>query len=443
MAQVRLDLLGSLAAFLLWFSSANAAMAATSDPVLFSDYFVDKALRLEFFQVGNAREMTQTLHAMAEESSWPESHQNLITSFPYGKLKVVVHDASSGKLIFTKGFDSLFDEYATTEPALSGGKKVFQTTARIPMPTRPVTVKIEHRLPDNSYEEVFSELIDPNDVRIRRESTATSDSIVDIQIKGAASDCVDLVFLAEGYMSNERAKFQNDVQRLTDHLFTVAPYAANRDRFNVRGVFRVSDESGSDDPNKGIFRKTALNTSFNTLGIDRYLLLEDNHRMRQMAAAVPYDTIVVLVNTSTYGGGSICQDFCVTCTDSPVSSMVFVHELGHGLAYLADEYIGNVTYSNMYPENIEPVEPNITRELDPDKIKWRAFLSEGVSLPTRMKRSEASARTVGAFEGGGYLLKGMYRSQQSCIMGSADPNEHFCAACNDAIQRIIDHYSAK
>ena len=81
---------------------------------------------------------------------------------------------------------------------------------------------------------------------------------------------------------------------------------APKDRINLRGVFRASEESGTDLPHKGVFRNTALNSSFNTLDIDRYLLLDDNHRMHQMAATVPYDTIVVLVNSTTYGGGAIC-----------------------------------------------------------------------------------------------------------------------------------------
>ena len=119
--------------------------------------------------------------------------------------------------------------------------------------------------------------------------------------------------------------------------------------------------------------------------------------------------------------------------------MVFVHELGHGLAYLADEYIGNVSYNDIYPEGVEPVEPNITRQLDPSLIKWKSFLSKGVELPTKPTAESRSGRTVGAFEGGGYLSKGMYRPQASCWMGSMNPKEGFCAVCEDAIQRTIDY----
>ncbi len=410
------------------------------EPVSFEDYFQDKALRLELYQCGDARELVTTLQNVAVEPCWPESPQNLLTPFPYGKFLVKVWDAASNRLIYSKGFDTLFAEYATTKPAMLGNKRVFQTTTRIPLPKAAVKVTIERRNGDNSLSIVLTEQLDPSDIRIRHESPGRLDKPFDVQIQGAAHNCLDLVFLAEGYSSSEEGKFRNDVQKMADFLFSAAPYNASRDRFNVRGVFRASEESGADQPHKGIFRNTALNSSFNTLGIDRYLLVEDNHRMHQMAACVPYDTIIVLVNTTTYGGGAICLDYCVSSTDSPRSQMVFVHELGHGLAYLADEYVGNVSYNDMYPEGIEPVEPNITRQLDPKQIKWKSFLSKDVALPT-LPIVNNGQRIVGAFEGAGYLSKGMYRPQSSCWMGSANPNEGFCAVCEDAIQRTIDYYS--
>jgi hypothetical protein len=45
---------------------------------------------------------------------------------------------------------------------------------------------------------------------------------------------------------------------------------------------------------------------------------------------------------------------------------------------------------------------------------------------------------VGAFEGAMYETKGYYRPQQRCIMLSGT---EFCAACQHAIEEIIDLYS--
>ena len=439
--------------------------AAVVPPVDFDEYFLNKAIRLELYQCGNAREQTTTIHALAEETCWPESPKNLLTPFPYGKFLAKVHDTKTDRLIYTRGFDTLFAEYATTPPARGGAKRVFETTVRIPMPKASVRVTIEKRNPDNTMLEILAETIEPNDVRIHRELVSSSDKPIDLHITGPAHERVDLVFLAEGYTADQEEKFTRDAKRMTDYLFSIAPYKAAKPRFNVRGVFRASVEAGTDQPNEHVFHNTVLNASFNTLGIDRYLLLEENHRMHQMAARVPYDTIVVLVNSTVYGGGSICLDFCVCSADSSASALVFAHELGHGLAYLADEYVGNVSYSDMYPEGVEPVEPNITRQLDRDQIKWRAFLTKEVALPTRSQVNPpggnqvnppggnqvnppsgnqvnpTGGNIVGAFEGGGYLAKGMYRSQQKCWMGSNEPSTGFCAACSHAIEQMIDYYS--
>jgi hypothetical protein len=129
-----------------------------------------------------------------------------------------------------------------------------------------------------------------------------------------------------------------------------------------------------------------------------------------------------------------------------MSPLVFVHEFGHSLAYLADEYTGAVTYSDMYPEGVEPVEPNITRSLDRDAIKWKAFLTPEAPLPTpKTFRPDGMAleNVVGAFEGGGYLKSGMYRPQAHCIMGSFAKPLRFCVACEQAISQMIDYYAPK
>lgn len=420
-----------------------AADPKQSDSIVFDEYFHDKSLRLDLYQCGDARELVTTLQNLTEEPSWPENPKSLLSPFPYGKFMVKVRDSSTDRLIYSKGFDSLFAEYATTKPALMGNKRVFQTTARIPLPKAAVKLTIERRNGDNSLSTVLTEQLLPSDIRIRREAAGSEDQSFDVQVKGSHHDCLDIAFLAEGYSELQLDKFKSDVQKMTDALLVAAPYASSRDRINIRGVFRKSEESGTDQPHKGIFKNTALNSSFNTLDIDRYLLLDDNHRMHQMAARVPYDVIVVLVNTTTYGGGAICLDYCVTSTDSPSSQMVFVHELGHALAYLADEYVGNVSYNDMYPEGVEPVEPNITRQLDPTQIKWKSLLSKDVTLPTLPNRGKNEERIIGAFEGGGYLSKGMYRPQATCWMGSANAKVGFCAVCEDAIQRMIDYYAPR
>ena len=440
-----------------------------------------------------------TLHEIFEEPVWPENPRSLISPFSYGRYVANIHDFGSGRLIHSRGFDTMFAEYVTTKPALDGVKRVFQTVVRCPFPKAKIRVQIESRSKQNVLTPVFETTIDPSSHVIRRETVPQQDLVIEIQNLGSCHDQVDVLFLAEGYTLDDSDKFKGDLQRMTDFMFSQEPYRDLKDRFNIRGLFRASSEQGTDEPRQHRFKSTALNSTYNIFDIDRYLLLEDNHAMHRMAAQVPYDTIVVLVNTKRYGGGGICLDYCAATVDHAASPLVFLHEFGHSFAYLADEYTGDVSYNDMFPVGVEPIEPNITRELNRDRIKWKAFLTPDVALPTpnpeddvirlqaelkagntaTRKKLQAAASEglqdteiqtikdtwnvekqtleemlmaaqqrlpetsgiVGAFEGGGYLKKGIYRAEQSCWMGSLDPETGFCVVCQDAIRRMIVFHS--
>jgi len=229
------------------------------------------------------------------------------------------------------------------------------------------------------------------------------------------------------------------------------------------------------------------------------MLIEEDHRMHEIAAEVPYDAIIVLVNSKRYGGGSIGFDYCVSTVDNTVSPQVLIHELGHSFAGLADEYYASeVSYNDFYPKGVEPLEPNITALLDPANIKWKDLLSPGIAVPTEYGKdkiealqaeraknrqdrgraveeaknkgaNEAKVRAiearfgeidkalvakidqvrkayasfedkVGAFEGAGYSAKGLYRPQMYCIMISS-PKGEFCRVCQQAISKMIDYFS--
>lgn len=420
-------------------SQAQTPSTESKTPAMrFEDHFEDKALRLELFHGGDAKESSFALRDIYEEPMWPENPHQLITPFSYGKHMVRVVDAASSQLLYSRGFDTMFAEYVTTEPAIKGVKRIFETAVRIPQPKAKVRVEITHRNKQNAWNKVFEIELDPKDYHIRRE-TPTTDKTFEIHMSGDPKHCVDVVFLAEGYLAEEQAKFQGDVERLTRYMFECDPYKQSKGKFNVRGVFRASQEKGTDQPRQGSYKNTALQTTYNIFDLDRYLLLEENHTMHRMAAQVPYDTIVVIVNTPRYGGGSICLDYCTSSVDHPTSNHVFLHEFGHSFAYLADEYIGNVAYNDMYPEGVEPVEPNITRELDPNKIKWKHLLDPSLTIPSTKEGWKKGM--VGAFEGGGYMAKGIYRPEWMCWMGHNDPKLGFCAVCREGIQKMIDYYT--
>jgi hypothetical protein len=479
-----------------------AAAPASPDPQpAFDEFFLDKAWRVDLYHTGDAKTESLILSRISEEGTWPEPKSGLLPPFDYGRYVCRLYDAASNRLVFSRGFDTMFGEYKTTSPALAGTVRVFERSLRVPAPKRPVLFVIEQRDKRNLLHPVLNQLIDPADYHINCERPAQGDWIYNARVGGDPHDTVDLVFLAEGYTAEDRDKFKADVDRMTAFLFSVEPYKTLKDRFSVRGVFRPSAERGMDEPRQRSYKKTVLDASFNAFDLDRYMLIEADHRMHEMAGQVPYDVLAVLVNSPRYGGGSIGLDYCVTTVDHPASPRVFVHELGHSFAYLADEYYDSeVSYNDFYPKGVEPLEPNITALLDPAHVKWQDLLSPGIGVPTeygkeqmealraelrgsrdeRAKALEAAkkraapaqeiqaietkakaaddaltakiaairqeyaplADKVGVFEGAGYASKGLYRSMIYCLMID-NPKNEFCRVCQRAIARMIDFYSGR
>jgi hypothetical protein len=469
--------------------------------VKFDNYFIDKALRIDFYQVGDAKVEFITIDKIYQESIWPESMKNLIDNLNYGRYALKVYDAASNNLIYSKGFACMFDEYQTTTPALNGIKKTFNRSIHFPYPKKPVKIVFEARDKSNLLHSIYSENIDLNDVNIIKETNKANDYVYQSLNSGDPHNKVDLVFIAEGYTADERDKFKSDVDKYTNYLFEFEPYKHNKTKFNIYGIMRPSPESAMDEPRQGIFKKTILNSSFNAFGTDRYLLTDEGIKMREIASQVPYDAIVVLVNSKRYGGGGIFNDYCITTVDNQASKMVFVHEFGHSFAGLADEYYtSDVAYYDFYPKGIEPLEPNITALLDPKNVKWKDLLSSGIGIPTEYgkdlrdslsadkrknfgdlrKASEDAKKAnktdkeikkieekfldidknitkkidaikskyadlvdkIGVFEGAGYASKGLYRPMIYCIMIS-NPKNEFCLVCQQVIQRMINYYAVE
>jgi hypothetical protein len=405
-----------------------------------SSHFTNGALRLEFVQTGAANDSHIDLSGIFREPHWGENPACLNTENSGGRVRVWIRDVATGQTLGCRHLDTMYIEYATTEPAKQGVYRDFEFTVRLPMPRQPVHLVLEQRNSSGQYEVCFESRIDAADPMVQTDSPAEADDVLELLHSGDPKTHVDVAFLAEGYTADQQPKFQADVRIMLDCLFANHPFKAAKDRFNVYGIFRASKESGTDEPQQNRFRDTALNSSFNIFGLDRYLLIESNHTLRRMAAQVPYDAIVVLVNSARFGGGAIGWDYCACTTDHAASPLTFLHEFGHSFAGLADEYTGDVSYSDMYPAGVEPFEPNITRETDGDRIKWRHLLTPGVPLPTPSAPADQSKaqQLVGAFEGGGYLKKGMFRPEQDCLMGSLLDDEGFCAVCSEAITRRIE-----
>jgi hypothetical protein len=405
---------------------------------VFDTYFEKKSLRVDFALSGNAASQTAALQQLREEPVWGGPLRNLIDDSFYGGYYVNVYDKATQKLVYSRGFNTLFEEWRTTEQAKTEIQS-WTNSVSIPYPRREITLELSGRnREDMQFEPLMRVDISPESIFIDR-GRLRDNKVTRIQYAGESPGKVDLVFLAEGYTAAEQDKFEADAKRFAGLLFATPPYDMRRDDFNVWAVGLVSEEAGTDVSGKGIFRHTALNSGYYTFGLDRYLTTPDMKSIRDAVWNVPCDAVFILVNAETYGGGGMYNFYAIGTADNERTAGVFVHEFGHSFAGLADEYFSSeVAYDeNFYNLKSEPWEPNITTLVDFGS-KWADLLPAGIPVPTPPE--DAYADKVGVFEGGGYLSKGIYRPKVHCTMRDYAP---FCPVCSRAIERMIDFLSDK
>jgi len=404
----------------------------------FEKYFEHSTLRVDYIQSGNKDTSHIDLYDLKAEPHWGGPLKNLIDTFFYGMYYLNVYDSLSNELIYSRGFNTLFQEWQTTDEARSLSKG-FSGSVVLPFPKNTIRLEIFQRGSSLVFQSLFGHYINPGDHFINRENI-TAYPVKQIVNSGDPNHKVDIVFLPEGYTTDEMTKFNEDVKRFVDAFFNWEPYINYRDFFNIWLVEAPSRESGTDHPGDTIWKNTLLNSNFYTFDLERYLTTSDIWRVRDVSANAPYDQICILVNEEKYGGGGIYNFYSIFTSDNEDWQFVFLHEFGHGFAGLADEYYSSaVSYNDYYDLSVEPYEPNITTFVDFDR-KWKDMVGKDVPVPTPV--DSVYFDRVGVFEGGGYMAKGIYRPYHDCTMKSRSVN-NFCPVCRHALEQMILFYSDK
>ncbi|MFD4241626.1 M64 family metallopeptidase [Streptomyces sp. NPDC058525] len=236
---------------------------------------------------------------------------------------------------------------------------------------------------------------------------------------GPTGDRLDVVVIGDGYTSAELERFRADARQKWDEVTAVEPYTTYRNLFNVWTVDAVSRESGvSGDPAPATVRDTALGSYFWCEEIERLLCVDQPKVDAYVAKAPAADLVIVLANSAKYGGAGYnersdtlgYEGISTASAGHPKSGQVAIHETGHSLGKLADEYF----YAGVpeYEEYTgpEPAESN-SSALPADRMadrqaKWYRWLGE----------TSPDGGTVGAYEGGGYYTTGLYRPTDNSIM---------------------------
>ncbi len=419
--------------FLLAFIFPLSGLCAVGS---FDSLFVNKTLRLDYFHAGTATEEYFFFDELKEEPYWGGSHTQLIDSGGYGQYLCLLKDAGSGRVLYSRGYTTLFSEWQTTDEA-KNTMRSFSESVVVPFPRRDAIIQIYSRNRLGNFEPCFSHNIVLSEYQINKENRL-SYSVYDAHISGPPETCLDIVLLPEGYTAEEMQLFESDCKKFSEELFRYAPYDEYRNKINIRGILAPSPESGTDIPARGIWKNTLLNSRFYTFGLDRYCMTHDFKAVRDVAAHAPYDQIYILVNTKEYGGGAIFNHYALSVNSNAQAGKIFIHEFGHSFAGLADEYYNSaVAYNDFYPLDVEPWEPNITTLVNFD-AKWKPLLEPNTPVPT--PALQPWINQTGVFEGGGYAAKGIYRPAYDCLMNTFKGSV-FCPVCTLAIRKMLDFYT--
>lgn len=399
----------------------------------FSNYFEEKTLRLDYYHCGNSGTEHFYFDELIEEPFWAGSKNNLIDKNGYGNHIMEVRTVDSGKLIFSRGFCTLFDEWQTT-PEAQKTDCCYPESVIMPFPKEKILVSINTRNREGVFEKKFEYLVDPKSYFIKKEREKLP--VFEVVNSGSQEKKVDIVLLPEGYTENQRKLFEKDCQKFAEEFFNYSPYAENKDKFNIRGVWSPSKNEGPDIPGEHVWNSTCLKGSYYTFNSERYLMVNDFQGIRDVAGNAPYDFIYILANTEKYGGGAIYNFYGISAAHHiDETGKIYIHEFGHLFAGLGDEYVGGVEYNEFYPLHVEPWEPNLTTMVSFEK-KWKNMLSEETPVPTPVNSS--NNEKIGVYEGGGYVTKGVYRPWINCLMNNLHSIDIFCPVCSKSIQKAID-----
>jgi len=443
-----------------------------------------RTLRVDYYHTGNSHEEWFSLdRVVLEPLEWPGNPTKAIDESQLGNYLFEVRERGSGRLLYSRGFNSVFGEWRETDEALHGNR-TFSESLRFPSPEAPVDVLLKERAGggvNQIWKEVWKTVVDPKDKFVDRSRPPSPGGLVELQKMGDPATKVDLLVLGDGYTAAERSKFEKDARRFVETLFSTSPFREHKKDFNVWGLCPAAEESGVSRPSAGIYRRSPVGASYDAFGSERYVLTMENRTLRDVASFAPYEFIEILVNGQTYGGGGIFNQYGTVAIDNMWAGYVGVHEFGHQFAALADEYYTSDVAYLSGEKRTEPWEPNVTALLDPANLKWKDLVAAGTALPTPWKKDEferfekeiqrqrrelraagkpeaemeelfrkerekedamlgadRNAGKVGAFEGANYEAKGYYRPEVDCIMFTR--SKTFCSVCRRAIERVIGMY---
>ena len=229
-----------------------------------------------------------------------------------------------------------------------------------------------------------------------------------IRMNGNTDRLINIVILGDGYTQNQLSQFANDARNATNAFFNEPPFSHYQNYFNVFAIKVPSNVSGAaNDPSQLI--DNYFGSTFNYAGIERLLVpTRTSNIMNVLANNFPeYDQVIMVVNDAKYGGSG---GWIATFSTDASSIEIFLHELAHSFADLADEYWAGPQYA--------AEKTNMTQNTNLETLKWKNWYGDfNIGL---YPYSESPT---------------WYRPHQNCKMQYLGAS--FCAVCSEGLVERI------
>jgi hypothetical protein len=169
------------------------------------------------------------------------------------------------------------------------------------------------------------------------EIAANAGRVVPLQVSGPSANRFDLVIVGDGYTESELPLFHEHAAAKWQTIRDTEPFASYVNYFNVWMVDVISEESGVDnDPLPIVKRKTSLDMEFWCGGTERLLCMNETKAKQYADLAPAADQVLGLANSTKYGGAG--GAYATSSGGNVKAGQITVHELGHSIGGLADEY---------------------------------------------------------------------------------------------------------
>lgn len=421
------------------------------------------ALRIDFVHRGTPRSEAYEIAGLAASAIADPHLAGRLDA--RGGYRWSLHD-DGGRVLASRGYSTLLEEWQSTVVGQDDALRAeFRETHCVPW-IAGATLRIARRGERDVFETLFAQrLPEPAGVPPAPEPPPRT-----LRWLAGERSLRPILFVAEGYTADEGEAFFASAQHACEVLLAASPFAEQRAQLAVAALHVPSAASGIPAQPGAAVAGTAFGTHYGTFGMARYMVAEDLHALHRAADSIGAVTLVLLTNSTEYGGSGIFNSNASLAAhmDEADFAYVLLHELGHSLGGLGDEYFGKeITYSTDPAEAGEPWEPNVS-PLDADgRPKWAGLVAPDMPLPSPWRHDEflalmqsgtppAEQRSqvaallaaeplrgrVGAFEGARYVPRGLYRPEVDCRMFSKTA-PRFCAVCQQAMVDVLSEVVAQ